>query len=547
MTETDARMSFERHATSKIKLAEDLFKIKTKGFRGEALASIAAIAQVELKTKTEEREVGTCICIEGTEVISQEPCSTPTGTSIAVKNLFFNVPARRNFLKSNHVEFSHISEEFLRIAIAHPDIAFSLYHNNQDVFILEKSTLRQRIVNIYGNNFNEKLVPVGEETTILNLSGFIGKPEFAKKTRGEQYFFINNRYIKNNYLHHAVLNAYEQLLSKDSFPSYFLFMEMDPALIDVNIHPTKTEVKFEDERSIYAILRSAIKMALGKNNIAPTLDFDQEATLAFMPPPSGEVRQPTIKVDPTYNPFKTESFKTETYKSPLQQNNERNWQKLYSGFEKQEEAFENENKKGQQELIEPAKEISLNQAPSLLYQLHNKYILASIKSGLVIIDQHRAHERILYEKFSNHQGAGSASQQLLFPLTVEFSTTDATLLNELHDELLSLGIDLSPFGKSTFVIQGIPAGTQVESMKDFLESFLESYRWNSSGNKLSKTENLARSMARNLAVRAGKILSGEEMRTIIDELFACSMPYATPAGKTIIITLNAEELEKRFN
>ena len=308
MSETDARMSFERHATSKIKTSDDLFKLTTKGFRGEALASIAAIAQVEIKTRTPDKETGTQIIIEGSELVLHEACSCPVGTSFSIKNLFYNVPARRNFLKSNNIETTHIIQEFLRVAIAHPDIAFSFTHNNNDVYHLEKGNLKQRLVAIFGNNYNQRLVPIEEDTTIVKLHGFIGKPEFARKTRGEQYFFINNRYIKNNYLHHAVQKAFDQLLPSDSFPSYFIFMEMNPASIDINIHPTKTEVKFEDEKSVYAILRSAIKQALGKNNIAPTIDFELEASLDFLVKPSNRIIEaPTITIDTNYNPFKKDS------------------------------------------------------------------------------------------------------------------------------------------------------------------------------------------------------------------------------------------------
>ncbi|MBL0049779.1 MAG: DNA mismatch repair endonuclease MutL [Bacteroidetes bacterium] len=554
MSETDARMSFERHATSKIQQAADLFAITTKGFRGEALASIAAIAQVELKTRRPEDEIGTRISIEGSELQIQESCSTPVGTSFSIKNLFFNVPARRNFLKSNPVETSHIIEEFQRIALAHPDIEFSIHHNGADLFQLPKSNLRQRIVNVFGANYNQRLVPVEEETFIVKITGFIGKPEFAKKTRGEQYFFVNNRFIKNGYLHHAIQNAYEQLLPKESHPSYFLFLSVDPKSIDINIHPTKTEIKFEDERAIYAILRSAVKKSLGQHNISPTIDFEQEASISLDGPPKDRIIEaPKIRVNPDYNPFKSQTSldNARAFSGPslTQKANLQNWEKLYESHEyasvHQAVSMDAVPK---QETINPKWENDFSEvSKSLTYQLHGKYILSHIKTGFIIVDQQSAHERILYEKFiQNLERQSASSQQLLFPETLEFNASDTALVHLLLAELNALGFAIEAFGKNTFVVHGIPPIMKDTDSKHSLERILEEFKKNQSELKLTKSENLARSMAINAAVKSGKQLGNEEMKSIIDELFACKQPYSSPSGKPTLITFSLEDLEKRF-
>ena len=439
MSETDARLSFERHATSKIKSADDLFRLDTKGFRGEALASIAAIAQVELKTRVEENDLGIQIQIEGSEVKEQEVCSCSKGTSFSVKNLFYNVPARRNFLKSNPVEIKHIIEEFQRVAMVHAEISFSMYNNGNEVFVLKKGSFRQRIVGIFGEKTNQKLVPVDENTDIVSVLGFVGKPEFAKKTRGEQYFFVNDRFIKNSYLNHAVQNAFEELLSKDQFPSYFLKLQIDPAKIDINIHPTKTEIKFEDERSIYAIIRTAVKQALGKNNISPSLDFDQEST--FNVPllrSTDTIKAPTIKVNRDYNPFESKPVSPVSRKQSTE-----NWEALYDDFEKTTAAIiDHQDQKEEQQVISPEwnsnEEVAnLKETETqTLIQLHYKYILAQLKSGSLIIDQERAHTRILFETFIENFAKGQGTtQQLLFPETVDFTNADAELVNELKTEI----------------------------------------------------------------------------------------------------------------
>ncbi len=554
MSETDARMSFERHATSKIEKAADLFAITTKGFRGEALASIAAIAQVEIKTRRPTDEVGTMICIEGGEVITQESCSTAIGTSLSIKNLFYNVPARRNFLKSNSVEFSHIIDEFQRVALAHPDIEFSLHHNGSSMFVLPKSNLRQRIVNVFGGNYNQRLVPVEEETFIVKINGFIGKPEFAKKTRGEQFFFVNNRFIRNGYLHHAVQNAYEQLLPRETHPAYFLFLEVDPKSIDINIHPTKTEIKFEDERSIYAILRSAIKKSLGQYNISPTIDFNLEASISTDGPPKDRIIEaPKIRINPEYNPFKSQTTfdNNRDFSGPnlRQKSNMHHWDKLYEQHEQSTTTTEiSQEASVQQETINPKWENDFSEvAKSLSYQLHGKYILSHIKTGFMIIDQQGAHERILYEKFIQCLSRNtSSSQQLLFPQTIEFSSSDNALVQQLLPELNALGFNLEEFGKNTFVVHGTPTLLGEADSKESLERILEAFKKNQSELKLPSTENLARSMAVNAAIKAGKILTNEEMKNLVDELFACEQPYASPSGRPTLTTFSLEDLEKRF-
>jgi DNA mismatch repair protein MutL len=543
MSETDARLSFERHATSKIKSADDLFNISTKGFRGEALASIAAIAQVELKTKVEGEDLGTHIIIEGSEVKEQEVCNCSKGTSFSIKNLFYNVPARRNFLKSNPVEVKHIIDEFQRVAMVHADINFSMYNNGNEVLNLNKGTFRQRIVGIFGEKYNQKLVPVAETTDIVNIEGFVSKPEFAKKTRGEQYFFVNDRFIKNAYLNHAVNNAFDQLLSKDQFPSYFLKLTIDPSKIDINIHPTKTEIKFEDERAIYAIIRTAVKQALGKHNIAPTLDFEQETS--FNIPISnnmGAVKAPTIKVTPGYNPFETK-----IPPAPVKKKTAENWESLYSSFEKDTSEIIEQQEKSEQQVIIPDWE-NKEEINNTFIQLHNKYILTQLKSGCLIIDQQRAHERVLYEDFLKNIETGKGNvQQLLFPETIEFANADAELINEIAPEIKALGFGFDKMGTNTFVVSGVPAELKETNTKKTFENLLEQFKINQSELKLDKRENLAISMARSAGVKLGQKLSVEEMNGLIDQLFACEMPYSLPNGKPTIITMDLDNLNDQFD
>ncbi len=548
MSETDARMSFERHATSKIRKAEDLFAILTMGFRGEALASIAAIAQVELKTKRIGDEVGVKIDMEGSELKTHEASSCPEGTSISVRNLFYNVPARRNFLKTDSVELRHIIDEFQRVAIPNPQVAFSFHQNNTEVFNLPVGNLKQRLMGIFGNSYNTRLVPVEENTDIVKIKGYVIKPDFAKKTRGEQFFFLNKRFIKSAYLHHAVQSAFEQLLPSDSFASYFLMLDVDPKSIDINIHPTKTEVKFEDEKAIYAFLRSAIKKSLGQFNIAPSLDFNQEAHMYNMPlkPVDGIYKQPTIKVDPNYNPFKTETMPS-VKPSERQLHNNANWEKMYSRHADNQLEFEIKKEEPQQ-TINTDWDNDLHESNlKSSYQLHNKYILTHIKTGFMVIDQQGAHERILYERILDaFEKNKSATQQELFPKTIELSGSDFALVKELQTEIRSMGFDISEFGKNTFVIHGIPADTINFDSVTLLEGLIENYKQNLLELKSDKRENLARSMARNMSIKSGKALTQEEMNNLIDELFACSMPYSTPSGKPTITTFSSEDLDKRF-
>ncbi len=550
MSETDARMSFERHATSKIRKADDLFAIRTMGFRGEALASVAAIAQVELKTKRIGDETGVKIEIEGSCIKSQEACICSDGSSISVKNLFYNVPARRNFLKSDSVELRHIIDEFQRVSIPNPNIAFSLHHNTTEIFHLEIGSLKQRLTAVFGSSYNSRLVPVEENTGLVKIKGFVIKPEFAKKTRGEQFFFLNKRFIKNAYLHHAVQSAFEEVLPKDSFASYFLLLDVDPKTIDINIHPTKTEVKFEDEKAIYAFLRSAVKKSLGQFNIAPSIDFNQEAHLYNMPlkPVDGIFKQPVIKVDPDYNPFKTDTVPS--YKpSERELSNRSNWEKMYSRHtDNQLEIEIKKNEEDTQQTIHTDWDNVLHESnKKVAYQLHNKYILSHIKTGFMVIDQQGAHERILYERvldtFEKHK---SATQQELFPKTIELNTVDFALVKELQPEIKEIGFDIREFGKNTYIIHGVPADTVNYDSAALLEGLIENYKQNLQELKSNKRENIARSMARNMCIKSGKALSHEEMNNLIDELFACKMPYSTPSGKLTITTFSSEELDKRF-
>jgi DNA mismatch repair protein MutL len=552
MSLTDARMCFERHATSKIRKAEDLFAIRTMGFRGEAMASIAAIAQVELKTRRHEDELGTCIVIEGSEVISQEACSANTGTSISIKNLFYNTPARRNFLKSNPVEMRHIIDEFQRVALANPQVFLTMHHDGQEVYHLPASAMKQRIVHLFGNNYNQRLVPVEEETTIINLRGFVGKPEFARKTRGEQFFFVNNRFIKDAYLNHAVLTAFQELLPDETFPLYVLFIDIDPAKIDINVHPTKTEIKYQDEKSIYAIIRSAVKRSLGKYNITPTLDFDQENSIGHLitQKPFEEIVQPTIAFNPDFNPFASEKKSSEREIPFLRDSNNhhtaipRNWDTLYE-ISKKEETLQHE--------IHEEKSIPVNEqditksSEKQFFQVHNRFILSQIKSGFMLINQQAAHERILYERFlqqlENHSGV---SQQSLFPQSVTLNSSDFELLKELLPDIRALGFDIREFGRNTVVVEGIPADINNANEHELLEQLLEGFKNNLSILKLDKRDNLARSLARNAALKAGVKLSMEEMNQLVDQLFACQMPNLALNGKPVISTFTLNELAERF-
>ncbi|MBR9914633.1 MAG: DNA mismatch repair endonuclease MutL [Algicola sp.] len=554
MSPTDARLSFERHATSKIRSAEDLFSLHTKGFRGEALASIAAIAHVELKTKQATEDLGTLIEIEGSVIKNQEVAVTPDGTSLSVKNLFFNIPARRNFLKSQTVELRHIIDEFHRVALAHPDIAFVMFHNGSESFNLPVGNYRQRIVHIFGTKSNEKLVPVEEETEVLKISGFVGKPEFAKRSKNEQFFFVNNRFIKSAYLNHAINSAFEGLIKEGSYPSYFLNLTVDPKSIDINIHPTKTEIKFDDEHTLYAILRSSVKHSLGQFNIAPVLDFDRDNNLDT---PYGykdmRVANPTVEVDRSFNPFKEEQQVSRSgqvshtsRKAPAAQ-----WESLYVGLEskgtKDEHSFSNmefESEPESNTLFAEDKDIKSNQTT---YQLHNKYIISTIKSGMMILDQHRAHQRVLYEGFLKHLTIKEAvSQQLLFPLTLEFSTSEMDVLRQLKEDLEHTGFIFSSFDTEQLEITGVPVNVPESEVSIILEQLISDVQQEVPDSNFSATDLLVKSMSKSLAIKTGQSLSAMEQEHLVNSLFACKEPSVSPNNKVTFVTMSVDDFDKKF-
>ncbi len=550
MSVTDARLSFERHATSKIRTADDLFQLHTKGFRGEALASIAAIAHVELKTKQEQDDVGTAIVIEGSNVTSQEVVVTPKGTSISVKNLFFNIPARRNFLKSNTVELRHIIDEFHRVSLAHSNISFALYNNGSESFNLPISNYRQRIVNIFGNKTNERLVPVEEDTEVLKISGFVGKPEFAKKTRGEQYFFVNNRFIKSAYLNHAIASAFDGLLKNGTHPSYFLNLEVDPQTIDINIHPTKTEIKFDDEHTLYALLRSAVKHSLGQFNIAPVLDFERDPNLDTpYEYKNKNTNVPKVEVDRSFNPFQdeTRSKATTTYKKEPTAN----WEGLYVGLEskgtKTQQDFSEvhfESEESTPSIFDEEKQI---ETVNTTYQLHNKYIVSTIKSGMLVLDQHRAHQRILYEELLKNMTIKEAvSQQLLFPLQLHFSTQEITIVKQLKDDLENTGFVFSNFDDESLEITGVPVSVPESEVSIILEQLISDVENEVPDSHFSATDLLAKSMAKSLAIKTGQSLQKDEQEHLVNKLFACKEPNITPTNRSTFITLSVDELDKKF-
>ena len=572
MSATDARMSFERHATSKISSAEDLFNLNTKGFRGEALASIAAIAQVELKTKKEEEDLASIIKIEGSKVKSQDVCTAPKGTSIAVKNLFFNIPARRNFLKSDKVETKNIIDEFLRVALAHPNIKLSLTHNGSVVYSLESASLKKRIDAVFGSKNKDKFFPIEEDTEIVSFSGFVGKPDFAKKRRGEQFFFVNDRFIKSSYLNHAVTTAFEGLLPSDSFPSYFIYLDIDPQAIDINIHPTKTEIKFEDERSIYAILRSTIKHSLGQYNISPSLDFSIDRNVdEDLMRPSDNYRQPTIEVDPDFNPFKNDESTYTPQKSyssggafsgDYRKPNTKGWDALYSGLENLSpedsfivsptNEFDNSNvawqKEDEQSSLNDEKNFEEKEKGNIHFQLNKKYIVSNVRSGMLMIDQNRAHERILFDQFYNGISQRNfASQQLLFPLEMEMNEGQWAILQQILPDLEEIGFSFHGFDDGIVTINGIPSEFNEGQSKDMLDKVLHDLDFAETDVLDEKLNLLAVSFAKTKAVKYGTILKQNEMEEIVNKLFACSNPNFSPSGKVISSILSSEELELRFN
>lgn len=548
MTTTDARMAFERHATSKISSAEDLFNLHTKGFRGEALASIAAVSHVELKTKRAEDETGTQIKIEGSVVKSQDPCVQPQGTAIAVKNLFYNIPARRNFLKSNQVEQRHIIDEFERVALAHPNVGLKMLHNGSELFRLPAAKLRQRIVGVMGKKIDENLVPLREETDLLKVNGFVTKPSFAKRTRGEQFFFVNDRFIKSSYLHHAVNQAFEGLLKPKTHPSYFIYFTLDPKSIDINIHPTKTEIKFEDEYSIYSILRSAVKHSLGQFNIAPVLDFDRDKSMdPDYTVQKSTAKMPKVEVDRNFNPFKEHTNFGSTPSTGQPQDKEA-WQKMYSGLdedlENTETGIEFESQLQAVEMFEDT-----GQDLSTI-QLLKKYIVSASTSGLVIINQNRAHQRILYEQFLAQitQEAGS-SQQLMFPLSLELTQDQLSLLRSLQASLEMTGFmfDFSKSENDVVLINGIP-GMLIESqIYDVIDELIADFEAGIPDSGFDRNNRLSMIMAKNMAIPNGKALKTEEQQDVINALFSCKEPSYSPSNQPIFVKLDDVSIDKLFN
>lgn len=541
MSEMDARMCFERHATSKINSIEDLFALFTMGFRGEAMASIAAVAQIELRTKVVENQIGTCVKIEGSKLISQEPCQHPTGSTIFVKNLFYNVPARRNFLKSNSVEMRHIIDEFIRIALSHPHIFFSLHNNGIEIYHLKGGNLRQRIVSLFGKQYNEKLVPLEENTDFLSIRGFLGKPDIAKKTRGEQFFFVNNRFIKNNFLHHAVARAFDGLISERSFPFYILFIDIDPSKVDINVHPTKQEVKFDDERAVYLILQAATKHGLAQYSITPTLDFDHERQLIDIKSFTNLHSQGNVEKNERVFPPLENRF---TAEKP-----EKNWQTIFNLDDDTEQKMMTFQSKAsfEEKIIAATDGIVLEGQERSLVQIHHKYILTQIKSGVLLIDQNRAHQRILFEKYLDvlHKGP-TTCQQSLFPITMDVSPQDAEILRDILEDLKALGFDIQNFGQHSFVVHGLPTDLEGGNEQELIEGLLEQYKRESGIEKIERRDLVARSMAIQSAIKQGKLLDKREMAMLIDQLFACEQPNFAPNGDKTFITLTLEELSKGF-
>ena len=550
MSPTDARLSFERHATSKIKQAQDLFNLNTKGFRGEALASIAAIAHVEMQTRQATEELGTAIRIEGSKIISQEVVATPKGTSVAVKHLFFNIPARRNFLKSNAVELRHITDEFHRLALAHPKISFHFYNNGHEIFNLAAAAFRKRIVNIFGSKTNEKLVPVEEETQIVKISGFICKPEFAKKSRGEQFFFVNNRFIKSPYLYHAVVNAFDGIIKPDTHPGYFLCLEVDPSSIDINIHPTKTEIKFDDEQTLYAILRSTIKHSLGQFNIAPVLDFDKDQNLetpyAFK---NMGVAPPRVSVDAGFNPFKLGG--TATSAGGTNKKSVKGWEEMYVGLASSANAenefssvnFESEMISGS--IFDSSKEVEETTVTTL--QLRRKYIVSTMKSGLLVIHQNRAHQRVLYEKFLRTITTKEAtSQQLLFPLLLSFTKADMTVISEISELLRGLGFVFEDTEKEQLAVTGVPSLIPENEVGIVLDQLISDYQRQVPEDNFSQSDVLAKALSKALAIKTGEALDTSSQLALLNDLFGCKAPGVSPFNKPTYKTILETEIDKKF-
>jgi DNA mismatch repair protein MutL len=535
MSETDARMSLERHATSKIRTADDLFRLRTMGFRGEALASIAAVSQMEMKTRLPNEDLGTLLLVEGSEVKKQEPIASEKGTSISIKNLFYNIPARRNFLKSNGVEMSHITEEFQRLALAHPHIAFTLIQSDELLYDLPSTKLSQRIVSLFGKNYQSQLAPVQEETSLLKITGYIGRPELAKRKRGEQFIFVNNRFVRNNYLGYAITSAYEGLLQEGSFPFYALFIDIDPKHVDVNVHPTKTEIKFDDERAVYGVVWSVVKQALGAHNLAPAIDFADDVNLI------GKLNN---------HPLSREQYYDEQFSNSLQRSNLQNWEKVFEQEGSTSRLFD----KLPVESKTLRFESSMNQLDTPvtdetekgLFQFQHKYIVRATRQGVMFIDQQAAHERILFEKYLTQlKGTPGNSQQSLFPQTLTLTAPDFALAMEMEREIYALGFRFEVFGKNALLISGMPAEIS-GGEKELFEGLIEQFKKNQSELHLPLRENLAQALAKRASMKSGQKLSHEEMEAIASRLFACPNPNYSPEGRPTFFILDSSKIENHF-
>ena len=545
MSVTDARMCFERHATSKIKSAQDLFNLNTKGFRGEAMASIAAIAHVELKTKQEIEELGTCVKIEGSKIVSQEADLIPNGTSVSVKNLFYNIPARRNFLKSDTIETRHIINEFQRVALVHHDIDFSLMHNGSEIYNLKNSNLKQRIVAVLGGKTNEKLVPISEDTDVVNILGYVAKPEFSKKKRGEQFFFVNNRFIKSSYLHHAVTTAFEGLLGSGYHPSYFLYFNVPPESIDINIHPTKTEIKFDNEKVLYSIIRATVKHGLGQYNVSPVLDFNRDASMdtPYSFKNQSNSTEPQITFNPNFNPFETEKTNSKPFHSnghSFPKENTAPWETLYATIETAE------NEEIQSEIrFETTDELQQNSAKT--FQIQRKYIISTIKSGVVLIHQNLAHQRVLYEEFLETITLKEApSQQLLFPVEIYFSKKDVAILLEIKEDLESTGFLFEEINDKSVIVKGIPTTITESQISIIIEQLLNDIQEEIPNSNFGQLDLISKSLAKSLAIKTGSKLSEKEQETLVNSLFLCKEPHVSPYGKKTFETITLNELDKIF-
>ena len=539
MSETDARMCFEKHATSKIQAIDELFTIQTNGFRGEALASLAAISMVELQTRLHDQDIGTQLIIEGSTFKTQEPIACTIGTKISIKNLFFNVPARRQFLKSDSVETRHILDEFQRIAIANPEIQFKLTSNDFEVFNLKTENLRQRIVSLFGKKYNERLVPIEENTQVANFGGFIGKPEFAKKVRGEQFIFVNQRFIKSPYLNHAIYSSFKDLIPQSTYPLFVVMIDIDPARIDINVHPTKQEIKFEDEKIIYTFLQAAIKHALSQYSVTPTLDFDQEVSFNTHENfgQSNSVLPKERKYDPNFHP------------DQLHQTNLKNWERLFKGVVQTEGTESTIDTPFIQSAEEQSSQVIANdETEKPVSQLHKQFIITQVRSGILLINQQLAHERILFEKYGNIiKYRKPMSQQTLFPQRLELSPTDSVLLGEIVDDINALGFDIQKFGEHEFVIHGIPAEITAGNEKQMIEELIDQFKANQPEWKMDKKVQVVKNLARQTSIKPGDALTKLEMNNLIDQLFACEEPYKAPNGKATFVILDFQKLDTLFD